>query len=402
MASNLIETFRNTVGELLIKQGSSILGESAEGIQTAMDTAVPALFGALTRKGNSENGAREIVQWLNEQQLDSTILSQAPALLNGGIETEKLMYQGAGLLRLLFNEKLLPVVDLISGSSGLKTSSATSLLKMAAPFVMGVIAKEFIGKTIDASSLSALLASQQDRVNTIMPAALSGLVGQETITPTSQNASNSTSGSSTETGMFSLSRMLPWIILGITALGLFYFVQKGCGGSSAPPAEPMTAPDTVGAKSSVPPEEYVTFELPGGDHIFVRQGSFSGKLATFLANNAKGETCLPFDKVRFENGSFKLTSGSEIQLGELAKMMQAYSKITISIEAHTDNAGNENNNKDLSRDQAKTIKDWLTEHEIAPGRISTKGLGSSKPIDTNETAAGRENNRRVEVCVTKK
>lgn len=402
MASNLIDVFRNTAGEYLIKQGSSLLGESAESIQKAMDTLVPALFGALLHKSQTENGPQEMVQWLNEQQLDSSILNQPQTLLNGGIETERLMYQGAGMLRLLFNEKLLPVVDLISGSSGLKTSSSTSLLKMAAPFAMGVILKEMDGKGMDAQGFKAILDAQQENIKAIMPASLSGLVNLETSASKSAGSPISTSLPASEPGMFSMSRLLPWIVLGITALGLFYFVQKGCGGTSAPPAEPMTPPDTMTSKSSIPPEEYVTFELPGGEHIFVRQGSFSGKMATFLAGNTKGEICLSLDKVRFENGSFMLTSGSEIQLGELAKMMKAYSRIDISIEAHTDNAGNESNNKALSRDQAKAIKDWLTEHEIAAGRINTKGWGSAKPIDSNDSAAGRENNRRVEICVTKK
>ena len=402
MASNLIELFRNTVGDLLVKQGSSILGESAESTSTALGTVIPALFGALIQKSNADHGAQDVMQWLSEQQIDGSILTNAGALLSGGIETEKLMYQGAGILRLLFNEKLLPVVDLISGSSGLKTSSATSMLKLSAPLVMGIISKHISEKGLDAAGLKTLLLAQKDNVKATMPAALSGLVALEVSDPKSQNPSTGKLPATGEAGMFSMSRLLPWIVLGLAALGLFYFVQKGCGGSAAPTPEPTTPVDTTAGKPSVPAEEYVTFALPGGDHIFVRQGSFSGKMATFLASNATGEKCLTFDKVRFENGSFKLTSGSEIQLGELATMMKAYSKINISVEAHTDNAGNEGNNKALSRDQAKVIKDWLVEHEIAPGRINTKGWGSEKPIDSNETASGRENNRRVEVCVTRK
>ena len=92
MASNLIEIFNNTVGELLGKQASSILGESAESTTTGIKFIVPSLLGTLIQRGNTEAGADELMSYLTEHNIDGSILSTVAGSLQGGIETEKLMY----------------------------------------------------------------------------------------------------------------------------------------------------------------------------------------------------------------------------------------------------------------------------------------------------------------------
>jgi len=201
-----------------------------------------------------------------------------------------------------------------------------------------------------------------------------------------------------------VSKLLPWIVLGLTALGLFYFVEKGCGKSADASADIQPRPIDTAAIAPAPEESNPmrTYTLPGGVDLKAIPGSFTGDLAEFLASTATGEKCFTFDNVEFESGSFKIAAGSEAQLGELATLMKAYPDAKVSIEGHTDDEGDDGKNKSLSKERAKVIKTWLTEHEIAPGRIDAKGLGEEKPIATNKTEAGRDRNRRVEVCLKKK
>ncbi|HEY3386944.1 MAG TPA: DUF937 domain-containing protein, partial [Saprospiraceae bacterium] len=125
--------FHQTVGEPLVKLGSDLLGESHENTMSAVQAIVPTLFGALVQKATTDEGASTLLSYINDNNLDGSILTNVSGLLGGNIETEKLMYSGAVLLRYLLNDKISPIVDLISGPSGLKTSSATSLLKLSAP-----------------------------------------------------------------------------------------------------------------------------------------------------------------------------------------------------------------------------------------------------------------------------
>ena len=158
----------------------------------------------------------------------------------------------------------------------------------------------------------------------------------------------------------------------------------------------------MAAPTAEPVSELKNINLPGGNTLNVLPGSFTARLADFLASSETGEKCLPFDQVDFESGSFKITANSDVQLEELAKIMNAYPYLRISIEGYTDDEGDDGKNKSLSKERAKVIKTWLTDKSIEPGRIDTKGMGEENPVATNKTEMGRKKNRRVEVCVKKK
>jgi OOP family OmpA-OmpF porin len=99
--------------------------------------------------------------------------------------------------------------------------------------------------------------------------------------------------------------------------------------------------------------------------------------------------------VNFATGSAKLLPAASETLRTVASAMKADSKIRVEVSGHTDSVGEEAKNQGLSERRAKSVKDFLVSEGIDSGRLSTKGYGESKPVDTNDTAAGRANNRRV-------
>jgi len=408
MASNLIDMFNHTVGEQLTKQASGILGESAEGTSSALQSIVPALLGALIKRAGTDEGASMLMSYMAENNMDGSILANATTLLAGGIETEKLMYSGAGMVRFLLDDKFSGVVDIIAGGSGLKTSSATSLLKLAAPFLMGIVGKQVKEKGLDVPGLKNLILGQGEYIKKDLSLGVSNLLGLGASGPAITPASIASSKPNTDqTPVPGPSKLLPWIVLGLAALGLFYFVQKGCGGDESTVETPSLTVDTVSIDTTpvtapAPSNPNKTYTLAGGATIEALPGSFTGKLADFLTSSATGEKCLTFDRVSFESGSFKIASGSEPQLGQLATLLKAYPDTKVNIDAHTDNVGDAGKNKTLSKERAKVIKDWLTDHGVKPGQIDAKGMGGEKPIASNDTESGRKKNRRVDLCVTRK
>ncbi len=98
----------------------------------------------------------------------------------------------------------------------------------------------------------------------------------------------------------------------------------------------------------------------------------------------------------FELDSYKLKSQSKIELDKLIAFLNLNANISIEIGGHTDNQGSESYNRKLSEERAKTVYDYLINHQIESSRLSYKGYGLSKPIDSNETPEGRANNRRTE------
>ena len=81
--------------------------------------------------------------------------------------------------------------------------------------------------------------------------------------------------------------------------------------------------------------------------------------------------------------------------------MVANPDVRVVITGHTDNIGGQKFNQALSLKRAQTVKNWLVKKGIASNRMRTVGRGMNEPVATNETEAGRAENRRIEFYVEK-
>ena len=103
------------------------------------------------------------------------------------------------------------------------------------------------------------------------------------------------------------------------------------------------------------------------------------------------------ERVEFDTNKATIRAESDPVLNAVLSILKKYPGIKkISVEGHTDNRGGAGLNMQLSRRRAAAVVEWLTSRGIDEGRLSSKGWGQAKPIDTNDTAEGRQNNRRVE------
>ena len=103
----------------------------------------------------------------------------------------------------------------------------------------------------------------------------------------------------------------------------------------------------------------------------------------------------------FETASYGLLPESKVELDKLVEFMKNNPSIRIEIGGHTDNVGKPEYNQLLSENRSKSVRTYLIDHEITSDRIQFRGYGEEQPIDTNETAEGRANNRRTEFKVLK-
>ena len=122
-------------------------------------------------------------------------------------------------------------------------------------------------------------------------------------------------------------------------------------------------------------------------------------LADLKASKTDRGVVITLGDVLFATGSADLKSGSRQTLQKLTAFLQAHPKRAVQIDGYTDNVGSDDYNQQLSERRADSVRDALTGMGIAQGRILTKGLGKSSPVADNDTAGGRQQNRRVEVVV---
>jgi outer membrane protein OmpA-like peptidoglycan-associated protein len=105
--------------------------------------------------------------------------------------------------------------------------------------------------------------------------------------------------------------------------------------------------------------------------------------------------------INFAFDSAKFTDGTPPVLDAIVEILMAYPKANFSVEGHCDSKGSLKVNQKISDKRANAVVDYLTKSGIAASRLTAKGFGESTPIDTNNTRAGRANNRRVEIILVK-
>lgn len=104
--------------------------------------------------------------------------------------------------------------------------------------------------------------------------------------------------------------------------------------------------------------------------------------------------------VNFATGSATLKPGASETLKSVAAAMKSTPGLKVEVDGYTDSVGDEKKNQGLSERRAKAVKDFLVKEGVEADRLSTKGYGEENPVDSNDTAEGRANNRRVSFKVT--
>jgi len=101
--------------------------------------------------------------------------------------------------------------------------------------------------------------------------------------------------------------------------------------------------------------------------------------------------------ILFDTGSDRLKPESAAVIQSVARGLGTNPSLKVLIEGHTDSVGNADQNLDLSRRRAEAVRAVLiSQFKVDASRLTTAGLGATKPIDTNDTPQGRSQNRRVE------
>ncbi|HET7202466.1 MAG TPA: OmpA family protein [Steroidobacteraceae bacterium] len=109
---------------------------------------------------------------------------------------------------------------------------------------------------------------------------------------------------------------------------------------------------------------------------------------------------LTLGDVLFATGRADLKTGAITDLDQLARFLAKYPDRTVTIEGHTDSVGGEDYNVGLSHRRAESVRSYLLRQGIDASRITTQGMGESVPVASNDTAGGRQQNRRVEIIVS--
>jgi outer membrane protein OmpA-like peptidoglycan-associated protein len=133
-----------------------------------------------------------------------------------------------------------------------------------------------------------------------------------------------------------------------------------------------------------------------------RSKTLEMQLADLKAKQTDRGMVLTLGDVLFDTGRAELKSGATRSIEQLAAFLKENSDRAVAVEGYTDSVGSDDLNQVLSERRALAVKNALVDRGITANRITSRGLGKASPVVGNDTAAGRQQNRRVEIVIANK
>ena len=104
--------------------------------------------------------------------------------------------------------------------------------------------------------------------------------------------------------------------------------------------------------------------------------------------------------VLFDTAKFTLRPEAREKLAKVAGIVSGHPGLRLEVEGHTDSVGGDDYNQKLSEDRGGSVRDYLVSQGMVGTSVSSKGFGKTQPVASNETASGRQQNRRVELVIS--
>jgi len=129
----------------------------------------------------------------------------------------------------------------------------------------------------------------------------------------------------------------------------------------------------------------------------LQASALADQFAALQAKQTDRGMVLTLGDVLFDTGKSTLKSGALRTVDNLASFMQQHPERKVLIEGYTDSTGSEATNQELSERRADAVRDELSRDNVSSDRVQVHGLGERYPVASNDTASGRQQNRRIEV-----
>ena len=226
---NLIELVRTQLTDEVAGNLAGVVSETRSSTQqTLLGGTLPAALAGLFNNFAGEAGAARLLSLIASGQYDGNLLSNLGGALSGGAQTDALLNIGKGLLGTLFGGRTDAVTDSLANISGIRRSSAASLLALSAPLLLNVLGQHIKNTGLSAPALAGLLGSQRELVAAAAPAGLANAMGVvDFLTPPVNEIT------------VRKAAIWPWIIVPVATLLLFFGLRQ-C--SNEPAAAPLNAP----------------------------------------------------------------------------------------------------------------------------------------------------------------
>jgi outer membrane protein OmpA-like peptidoglycan-associated protein len=412
MTTSLIDSAMNLATPDLTSKIASSLGEPVDGVSTALAGGLNSMLLGVLGKTADPSAMRSVFNLVTDPANDGRVLDNPGALV--GAPEGAVSSLGGQFLSNVFGARGTGVNDVLARTSGLRVESMSSLMRLAAPLLLGVLGKRARDDGLNAASFTRLFEDERDGIENAAPPGVAGELGlAEPI------AAESYAGAPIyeESRVEQPSRVyapeeqttgLRWMwpaLVALAAIALFL-------GTRAKHRMPAPVADTTTARARAAAGEVaelssgiVQLRLPNDNVLSVPASSAEAKLVAFLNDSTRSvddTSWIVLDRVHFESNSAKIDPDAEAQAKNISDILRAYPHAVAKIGGYTDSTGSDAANLRLSRSRAESARASVEHNGLAATRVTADGFGSKDPVASNSTDDGKAQNRRVALLVISK
>lgn len=398
MPSSMMDSILGLVTPDMKRALASRLGESSQAVQGGLGAATAATLDGLAAKAADSGFLGELMALISGGG-GQNILNSLSSIAAGGPSgaTGDLVSK---FLPMVFGSQQAQVTNQIAQQAGISAASAGGILKMAAPLVLGYLARLQSTGSLNAGALGSMLKTEAPSLASLPGAGL--LKGAADTIGAGAGRAASATGSSVDSAAASGSRWLvPLAILGAVILAWLLFRSLSGSGTPAVTVPASSAPSAGWAALG----EMTRVKLPDGTELNVPALGVEAKLIKYLNDRSatvSDTTWFDFDRLLFDTGKATLQPASQEQLGNIGAILKAYPNVKIGLGGYTDNTGDAAANLKLSDARANGVMAELVKLGIDPARMSARGYGEEHLVADNATEEGRQKNRRISLHVSEK
>lgn len=410
--SSLLDSIQGYLTSSVVNAAASHLGESDAGVSKAVKGIIATLLSGMAGKAGDTGALGALFSMLTDKNNEG-VLDNIGGLIGGGNLAHGDPKDLAGrLVGTLFGDKTGGILQAITAFSGLKSGSASSLLGLAGPLVMGVLGKKIAADHLSADGLKSLLMKESDSFRSALPAGVGDIMGLGNFAGAAKPVAAATTAAAvavkrgTPLWMWAVPAVLGALLIGwlLTRGGEKQAVTAPV---EAPVVDQAPAADTVVQPTIIDEAATSVNEFVRSLGAFELRGALGGveeRLIGFIDSGRapckEAECWFSFDRLTFNTGSAELDlEKSRDQINNIAEIMKAYPNIQLKIGGYTDNTGSEEANMTLSLARAQAVLAAVAGLGIDPTRMDAEGYGSQFPRAPNDTEEGRALNRRIDVRV---
>ena len=402
---DILGLIKDKLTDSVIEKVSGFLGEHPDKIGPALNSAVPIVMGGIIRSAATEEGAGKVMDVLKDGGHTGEILDDLPSLLGNFDKTQLLITIGSNIFNHFSGNKGNAIVEKMSSLNGIRKTSASSLVGLAAPLVLGALGKVVGKEGLGVAGLAKLLGEQRESVFGALPPAIANQLNFKSANPPSISVNNEHPKEEKKEKSNSVFwNWIPWVLIGLLFLAVVaYFLKYRKQTVKEPisdavgvlPKQDSTfisdssfvalQPDTVSKISSseiTKTDEVKPIEKPAKkDQKIVKTPIIEEKLRELKVKepqktdvfDANSSTVSVSEQLKNNNSwiglntDFKKNSGevtSKGQLDEVAKYLKSNRKARVIIAG-----GSQSSGSTLAEDRAYAVREILFEKGVKESQL---------------------------------